>query len=258
MAGCPAVGANDICIPTVAEPSTEPTRQFAVGYVPPDYGTPGSEISLPVGPGSFDVSGGTIVVADPAHLRVILGALKRQRSGVTIQNWQEVGTAFPPARVRLNQNRLLIQEYEAASENDAVCTLVPVHCDDLGRQDRKGIDMDALRKLQTELVALRPSPKNPIADQESLAGWRYLGLDGTGNYYYLVNYLGTHAAEAGAFHFRKYSKDGRLLGESPSLPEDNDIRIRDRARVDSEDVCYWLSVSGTPIPKTTIHLWSPK
>jgi len=119
-AKCRNVESGDICIPTVEEPSSTGATESDAGFIPRRPASQGDEISMPSGPGSFDVAGGVLAVADPVHLRVLLEEVRNVRDGREI-SWQKtLKTSFPPVRVHLRGKYLLIQEYEGPSDNDVI------------------------------------------------------------------------------------------------------------------------------------------
>jgi len=249
---------GDICFPTVKEPLKEKAHESDLGYIAGEAEAQGGEIRLPSGPGSFDVADGVVAIADPVHLRVVIDRLDGPTGPIHLMT---IPTRFPAARVRLKGKQLLIQQYEAPSDGDLVCedltdiTVAISPCEDLGRPNIEDAEVERLRSLQYSIIARIPPPPSPIQDRDKLAGWQYLGDDSSKSNYYVVQYNPQAVANGGSFHFRKYLTDGHLADESPALPEENNVRVRDRARVDTNGVCYWLSVSGNGQPSTALHVW---
>lgn len=248
----------DMPLPTVEEPTTTNKGQISLGVYPGEPHTENGEISLPSGPGSFDVARDAIAIADPVHLRVVLGHSSTSNGEKTITDWNFIPTDFPPVRVRLKGGRLLIQEYEGPSDNDLVCTTDLLDCNIIARSHSKPAQLAQLRGLQASILQQSAPVPSLVQATENLGGSSYLGNDRKGNTYYLVDYVGPTAAREGAFHFRKYSPDGTLADESPPLPEDNDVRILDRARADDDGVCYWLSVQMDGQAQTILREWRAK
>lgn len=254
----PPCDPNNICFPTVREPADTSVNDSTIGYVPGETDSHGRDVSVPTGPGSFDVSKGIVAIADPVHLRVIVDQLQRKMPThvITIQ------ATFPPARVRLKDKRLLIQQYEAPSDNDLVCEDVTTSkqdpCENLASPNMDASKREKLRSVQYDVLSRVPASPSTIKDKDRLAGWEYLGEDDAQDDYYLVQYRRISPQPGSDLHFRKYSPSGSLLGESPPLPDINYVRIRDRARVDDTGTCYWLSVTDGSTASAVLHVWSPR
>lgn len=245
-------------LPTVEEPTTDNKSQTSLGVYPGEPQNGNGEISFASGPGSFDIAQDAIAITDPIHLRVVVGHISTLNGEKTFKDWTVIPTDFPPVRVRLKDGQLLIQEYEGPSDSDLVCTTKPLHCDIIARFLSNPAQLSQLRGLRASILQQAAPVPSRVHPTEELGGSKYLGDDRKGNTYYLVDYVGPDAAREGAFHFRKYSPDGTLADESPSLPEDNDVRILDRARADDDGVCYWLSVRLDSQAQTMLWEWRAK
>lgn len=216
----------------------------ALGFIP----VPKANIEVgvePTGPSSFAVSNGVLVVADTVRQRVAVFDSHTLQYRYSMDEFK-----FPPERVNLSGDNLLVRGGFGLSDNDAICSISNRHCRllaDVGIDER-----NRLREQQHALSHVENISQQIVAGTPRLVGADTIGRDSSGNKYVLIKQMIEGQGAGVASSVRKYSPEGRLMATSTPIPDKNEVDLFDSVRVDEEGTCYALSVQQA---RVTIWRW---
>jgi hypothetical protein len=234
---CKPAGIQSGHIKIVDDPKQD--QPEAVGFVA-ERGEERNEYVTSTGPSSFAVSKGILAIADTVKQRVALFDADTLKYEKSIDEFH-----FPPQRVNLSGDILLVRARFGLSDNDAICSLSSGHCMSLSNAS-----LDEVKKLRAEEQSLASIPGIPsglAVSIPNLISVNPIGSDGDRNTY-LVSRQRADAKNGIVSTCLKYSPGNVLLATSPPIPAYEDgVDVVDPIRVDENGTCYAMLVKQNDV-----------
>lgn len=189
------------------------------------------EYAASTGPLSFAVSNGVLAIADTVKQRVAVFDADTLKYEKSIDKFN-----FPPQRINLSGDILLVRARFGLSDNDAICSVTAGSCTSLA-----DVSLDEVKKLRVQEEALARTPEMPVKLEvkiPNLISVTAIGRDRAGNLYVLSK-QGSGDKNAAVSIVLKYSPQNLLVATSPPIPADEgELDVLDRLRVDENGTCY--------------------